>query len=124
MNTILTDGSELFKWVLQTSWQAAVLACLILLGQRIFRRQISAAWRYGLWFLLLARLVMPFTPQSAFSVFNLAWVKPASPPLELTPTHDTSSHRPEVVNKAASAPELIPVAAVPIPDAPNFAPSG
>jgi len=61
-----------FRWVLQTSWQAAVLAGLIALAQFLLRRRLSASWRYGLWLLLVARLLMPTTPSSAFSVFNLA----------------------------------------------------
>ncbi len=44
-----------FEWLLQTSWQAAVLAVLILLAQLFFRNRLSPAWRHGLWLLLLVR---------------------------------------------------------------------
>src|SRR5208282_4923570 len=61
-----------FGWLLQTSWQAAVLAGLILAAQLLLRKKLSPAWRHGLWFLLLVRLLMPMTPSSALSIFNLA----------------------------------------------------
>ena len=62
---------RVFGWLLQTTWQAAVIAGIILLAQLLLRRRLSPAWRCGLWFLLLARLLMPMAPRSALSVFNL-----------------------------------------------------
>jgi beta-lactamase regulating signal transducer with metallopeptidase domain len=72
MSNLIPLGGGFFRWVLQTSWQAAVLAMLILVGQWLLRKRISPAWRYGLWLLLVLRLLMPVSPQSAFSIFNLA----------------------------------------------------
>ena len=63
---------EIFRWILQTTWQTAVLAGLILLAQWLLRRRLAPAWRYGLWLLLVARLLMPVVPPSGFSIFNLA----------------------------------------------------
>ena len=77
MNGEARLGAELFRWVLQTTWQAAVLAVLILGAQWLLRRQLSAGRRYGLWLLLVARLLMPLAPPSPLSVFNLI---PADPP--------------------------------------------
>lgn len=73
MNAFLRLGDGVFEWVLETTWQAAVLAGMILLAQWLFRKRLSPAWRYGFWMLLLVRLMMPTLPESAFSVFN--WVK-------------------------------------------------
>ena len=69
-----------FGWLLQTTWQAAVLAALVLLTQFLLRNRLSPAWRHGLWFLLLVRLVMPMAPSSAVSIFNLAKWSPARGP--------------------------------------------
>ncbi|MGA2557709.1 MAG: M56 family metallopeptidase, partial [Verrucomicrobiota bacterium] len=69
----------LFPWVLQTTWQAAVLAGLILAAQWLLRKRLSPAWRYGLWLLLVVRLLMPVSPHSAFSIFNLARTAPKPP---------------------------------------------
>jgi beta-lactamase regulating signal transducer with metallopeptidase domain/outer membrane lipoprotein-sorting protein len=68
----LTEIERGFGWLLQTTWQAAVLAALVLLAQFLLRNRLSPAWRHGLWFLLLVRLVMPVAPSSAVSIFNLA----------------------------------------------------
>ena len=75
MNLTTLAGAS-FRWVLQTSWQAAVLALLVLAARMIFRPKLSPAWRYGLWLLVVARLLMPASPQSAISIFNLAKFTP------------------------------------------------
>jgi bla regulator protein BlaR1 len=67
-----TGEEALFVWLWRSSWQAAVLIGLVLLVQWFFRKQLSPAWRYNLWLLVLIRLVMPSLPGSAVSVFNLA----------------------------------------------------
>jgi beta-lactamase regulating signal transducer with metallopeptidase domain len=72
MNHFIHLGGVLFQWVLQTTWQAVVVAGLILAAQWLLRKRLSPSWRYGLWLLLVARLLMPVPPQSAFSIFNLA----------------------------------------------------
>jgi thiol-disulfide isomerase/thioredoxin len=82
MNSFTDLASGLFEWVLQTSWQAAVLVGMILLVQQLFRKRLSAGWRYGLWMLLVLRLLMPATPDSAFSVFNAARLATGTPTME------------------------------------------
>jgi beta-lactamase regulating signal transducer with metallopeptidase domain len=72
-------GGGAFQWILQTTWQAAVLAGLILLAQRLLRKRLPPSWRYGLWLLLVVRLLMPVAPQSTLSVFNLARSAPTRP---------------------------------------------
>jgi len=59
-----------FQWVLQSSWQAAVLIVFILAVQRIFRRQLGARWRAGLWLLVMIRLLLPFGPTTSWSLFH------------------------------------------------------
>jgi beta-lactamase regulating signal transducer with metallopeptidase domain/thiol-disulfide isomerase/thioredoxin/protocatechuate 3,4-dioxygenase beta subunit len=78
MNSTTLAGHS-FSWVLQSSWQAAVLVLLVLIVQMIFRRKLSPAWRYGLWLLVVLRLLMPASPQSAISIFNLAKFTPRQP---------------------------------------------
>lgn len=75
MNTIINLAESAFKLVAQITWQATVVAGLILLAQWTFRKRLTPAWRYGLWFLLLARLLMPASFPSALSIFNLAKVE-------------------------------------------------
>jgi beta-lactamase regulating signal transducer with metallopeptidase domain len=63
-----------FTWLLGVSWRAAVLAGLVLLFQRLLASRLSPAWRYGLWLLVLARLLLPVAPGSPWSIFNLGRV--------------------------------------------------
>ena len=59
----------------RTSWQAGVLVLVIFAVQWVFQRQLTARWRAALWLLVVARLVLPFSLESAVSIFNLlpAW---------------------------------------------------
>ena len=75
-------GAAIFEAIVQISWQATVLVGLILLAQGLFRKRLSPPWRYGLWLLLVIRLLMPVSPQSAFSIFNVAKLSPPSSPAE------------------------------------------
>ena len=58
------------NWLVNQSLQAGVLVLLVLFVQGVFRRQLTARWRFALWWLVLLLLLMPFRPQSAFSLFN------------------------------------------------------
>jgi bla regulator protein BlaR1 len=64
-------GMESFlSWLVNHSLQAGALVLFVLLLQRIFRRQLTHHWRFALWWIVLARLVLPIGPESAVSVFN------------------------------------------------------
>src|SRR5258708_39906758 len=60
-----------WTWVWQTSLAATVLIGLVLLLQFCFRKGFPARGRYALWLLVLLRLLMPLSPASNFSIFNL-----------------------------------------------------
>jgi beta-lactamase regulating signal transducer with metallopeptidase domain/uncharacterized GH25 family protein len=64
------DLEKLLNWLLNHSLQAGVLVLLVLAVQWIFRRQLTHRWRFALWWIVLVRLLLPFSPQSAVSVFN------------------------------------------------------
>ena len=68
---------HVFAWLLAASWQAAVLALFILLIQGALGPRLNPRWRYALWLLVLARLVLPALPESAISLFQFA---PHPPP--------------------------------------------
>src|ERR1043166_1126977 len=97
-----------FDWVIRTSWQASILAILILAVQVIFRKQISPGWRYGLWFLLLARLLMPVPPPSPLSIFNVAGL-PEKLTLEVSnPPEETSPPAEVALPESKMAPVRVP----------------
>jgi len=75
---LLADLEAVFAWLVTASWQASVLAGLVLLLQWVFRSRLSSRWAYLLWLLVVARLLCPALPESAFSLFQFA---PPPPPV-------------------------------------------
>lgn len=87
MNT--TMGMErVLEWLLARSWQAAVLVGCVLLLQWLLRRQLTNRWRSALWWVVLARLVLPVGPESACSLFNCFRTVPAA--VVVTPPANTA----------------------------------
>jgi beta-lactamase regulating signal transducer with metallopeptidase domain/ankyrin repeat protein len=72
----MTALESVFSWVLTTTWQASVLAVLVLAAQWLLGARLNPRWRYALWLLVLLRLVLPDVPESALSLFRYA---PAAP---------------------------------------------
>src|SRR5579863_7085625 len=68
LNHVLDAG---FQWTCQATLSATVLIALVLLAQAFFGRVLPARWRYALGLLVLLRLVLPVTPASSWSIFNL-----------------------------------------------------
>ena len=64
--------STIGNWLLRASWQSAILVGLVLAAQRVFRRQLTQRWRYSLWMLVVFRLMLPVSPSSPLSIFNLS----------------------------------------------------
>src|SRR5262245_12661191 len=63
----------------RASWQAAALAILVVLLLRGFGERLSPRWRFLLWGVVLARLLVVATPVSPWSVFNFVpWNPEAS----------------------------------------------
>ncbi len=75
MPIILKNFEPFFSWLLQTSWQASILAALILVLQRLFRRFLPPAWSFGLWLILLVKLLLPVSPSSQLSLFNFVSIE-------------------------------------------------
>ena len=70
--------TSVFAWVWRSSGQASVLVGLVLGVQWLWRHRLTARWRYALWLLVLTRLMVPFAPTSAFSIFNLTRFSPVA----------------------------------------------
>ena len=62
-----------FQGVLQASWQGSLAIGLVLLARRALGARVPARWHYLLWFLALARLLVPAVvlPHSPASLENL-----------------------------------------------------
>lgn len=61
----------LFHMVLTASLWGTLTGLLIWGLRGVFRKRLTAAGMFWMWSVLLLKLIMPFGPQSAFSLFNL-----------------------------------------------------
>ncbi len=68
-----TDGpAELFLgWLWRSSWQAGVVALVVLLLRAMLGQRFAPRWGHALWMLVLLRLLMPAAPRSRLSLFEL-----------------------------------------------------
>lgn len=71
----------------RVSAQAGVLVVLVILVQWLFRRKLTARWRCALWTLVFVRLLVPYSPDSPLSIFNLlpAWPAAGASSIASTP---------------------------------------
>lgn len=63
---------EAFRFVLTASLYASVVGLVIIIIKMILKSRLSANWHYLLWMVLILKLLVPFGPESAFSLFNAA----------------------------------------------------
>ena len=64
------------SWLLLGTWQASVLVLVVLIAQTALGWRLSARWRCALWWLVLARLLIPVSLPSPLSLFNLDFLAP------------------------------------------------
>lgn len=67
--TTLLDAVAAAVW--RASWQATVLALLVMLLLRLFGERVAPRWRYLLWGRVVIRLLLVTTPAAPWSAFNL-----------------------------------------------------
>ena len=81
----LETSRPALAWVLRTTWEASAIAVLVMLAQWLLRGRVSARWRYNLWLLVVARLLLPAVPGTQYSPFNLVQRPPPAPPVSPSP---------------------------------------
>lgn len=57
--------NEILKVVLSLSLSGALLILVLLLCKPLFRNRISKRWQYYIWLVIIARLLLPFTPETS-----------------------------------------------------------
>jgi len=67
---VISILNNLFFWVLTTSIAATVLVVVVFLVQWMVRGRIPPRGLYWLWLLVVARLLMPVSLESSWSLFN------------------------------------------------------
>ncbi|MGG2014678.1 M56 family metallopeptidase [Bacillus sp. S10(2024)] len=60
-----------FDWVIETSIMASILVGLILCVKILLRNKITPRWQYMLWMILIVRLLLPWLPDSSYSIYSL-----------------------------------------------------
>ncbi|AFS77130.1 beta-lactamase regulatory protein BlaR [Gottschalkia acidurici 9a] len=62
---------EIFLWVIYSSITASLISTIIILIKKICNNHIKPRVQHALWFLVLIKLLIPFSLQSDISIFNL-----------------------------------------------------
>ena len=57
--------NEILKIVLSLSLSGSLLILVLLLGKPLFKSKISKRWQYYIWLVVIARLLLPFTPATS-----------------------------------------------------------
>lgn len=60
-----------FDWVIETSIMASILVGLILFVKTLLRNKLPARWHYLLWMILIVRLLLPWSPDSSYSIYSI-----------------------------------------------------
>ncbi|MDA2250868.1 M56 family metallopeptidase [Bacillus cereus] len=60
-----------FDWLIETSLMASILVGFILCIKVLFRNKLTPRWQYILWIVLMIRLLLPWSPDSSYSIYSL-----------------------------------------------------
>ncbi|WDL93287.1 M48 family metalloprotease [Bacillus sp. HNR-4] len=60
-----------FDWLIETSLMASILVGFILCIKILFRNKLTPRWQYMLWSVLMIRLLLPWSPDSSYSIYSL-----------------------------------------------------
>ncbi|PGQ45453.1 M56 family metallopeptidase, partial [Bacillus thuringiensis] len=64
-----------FDWMIETSIMASILVGLILCIKVLFMNKLTPRWQYMLWIILIIRLVLPWSPNSSYSIYSVLTYK-------------------------------------------------
>jgi len=60
----------IFKIIITTSLYASVVGLIIILLKYMLNNRLNPKWHFLIWSVLILKLIIPFGPESAFSLFN------------------------------------------------------
>ncbi len=60
-----------FDWVIETSIMASIVVGLILCVKILLRSKLTPRWQYMLWLILIVRLLLPWSPNSSYSIYSI-----------------------------------------------------
>ncbi|MGE5543977.1 MAG: M56 family metallopeptidase, partial [Bacillota bacterium] len=97
--------ADVFQTVLTTSIYAAVAGLAIIMLKAVLKNRLNAQWHYLIWIVLILKLIMPFGPASAISLFNII---PDMNPPESMRALTYQMPTPEIPPSAAGSTEIQP----------------
>ena len=71
MGPLLFKSSSVLNWLFESTVNSTILICLILAIRGMTRKKLPAWWTYGLWLLLVLRILIPWGLESRLSIYNL-----------------------------------------------------
>ncbi|MBK5431506.1 M56 family metallopeptidase [Bacillus sp. TH25] len=86
---------RIFDWLLQTTIMASIAVGLILCVKVVLRNKLTPRWHYALWLILVVRLLLPWSPDSSYSIYSLL-----SPKYDAPYTVNQAEVQEEDLNKA------------------------
>ncbi|MHC4442522.1 MAG: M56 family metallopeptidase [Planctomycetota bacterium] len=100
MEAFLGSLATFFNWLLSSTAQVSILILLIVAVQLLLRRRLETRWFCLLWIIVVIRMIMPWAPQSRFSVFNLLpdfeLYQQAEPVVDNARSSDSWSYQPVI----------------------------
>ncbi|HEV3384682.1 MAG TPA: M56 family metallopeptidase, partial [Gemmata sp.] len=91
MTTSAIPGSveAILTGLVHASWQASILALIVIVVSLVMRERLEPRWRFCLWLLVLVRLALPVIPSAPWSVFQLMKTAPEVQITNRQPDSDT-----------------------------------
>ena len=77
----LFSAPGLVGWLWKATWQASITIGVVLILQWALRKRLAPRWRHALWLVVVIRLMLPWSPGSEVSLFNLFAALGAGPTL-------------------------------------------
>ncbi|MCM3736405.1 M56 family metallopeptidase [Bacillus cytotoxicus] len=62
---------QVFNWILESSLMASILVGIILCIKLLLKNKLTPRWQYVLWIIIIFRLILPFAPESSYSIYNI-----------------------------------------------------
>lgn len=75
---------DVFYWIVKASLIGSIMTVLIVFFKRITKTKLSPVFHYYIWMLLIIKLIIPFGPQSQFSMYNFFNIRPNTIALSMT----------------------------------------
>jgi bla regulator protein BlaR1 len=108
VNLLQQFAPAALDWLWQTSLAASILAVVALLIQWTCGRAIGPRWTYSLWLLVVVRLMLPTSPASELSLFNVYAPRPSSEMVQINETPISPATPTGPVRNVNIAPAHIP----------------